>query len=212
MSSLCFLRPRQRPVVVVERVVVAGQGLVLDVQVDLPRERGRSLLTRWLPAASEVPALLTRMTMMLLLLVLPVAAVVVVLPVALAQEEVPQVVLLVLALHRLDSVQARLHLRWDLHLDVPALLVDELLVGVPVAQVVVALLVHCLDVVLLPIDIRRVLRYVQCVSVVSEGLCCILGRSTPVQSPLVVRLSTGSLLHVCVHVGTCLLATCSLCK
>ena len=101
MSSLCYLRPRPRPVVVVERVVVAGQGLVLSVQVDLPRERGRSLLTRWLPAASEVPALLTRMMMMPLLLVLPVAAVVVVLPVALAQEEVLQGVLL-LALHRLD--------------------------------------------------------------------------------------------------------------
>ena len=157
MSSLCCLRPRQRPVVVVERVVVAGQGLVLDVQVDLPRERGRSLLTRWLPAASEVPGLLTRMKMMPLLLVLPVAAVVVVLLDVWAQEEVLPVVLQRLALHRPGSVRARLHLHQDQHLGVPALREDGLLDGVPGAQVVVAPPVHCLGVVLLPIDTRRVL-------------------------------------------------------
>ena len=150
--------------------------------------------------------------MMPLLLVLPVAAVVVVLLVALAQEEVLQEVLLRLELHRPGSAQARLHLHEDQHLDVPALLVDGLLDGVPGAQVVVALPVHCLGVLFPPIDIRRVLRYGQCDSVVSEGLCCIRGRSTLVQSLLVVRLSTGSLLHVCVHVGICLLASCTLCR
>ena len=103
MSSPYVLRPRPRPVVEVERVVVADPGLVLYVLVDLPPARGRFLLTRWLPATSEVPGLPMRMTMMLLLLaVLPVAEVVVVLPVALAQEEVLQGVLLLLALHRLD--------------------------------------------------------------------------------------------------------------
>ena len=156
MSSPCCLRPLPRPVVVVERVVVAGRVLVLFVQVDLPRERDRSPLTRWLPAASEVPALLTRMTMMLLLLVLPVAVVVVVLRAALAQEEVLQEVLLQVVPHRLDSTLARLHVHQDRHLGVQALLVDGRLDGVPGAQVEVAPPVHCLGVVFLPIDTRQV--------------------------------------------------------
>ena len=103
MSSLGLLRPRPRLVVVVVRVVVADPGLVLYVQIVRPREQVRSLLPRWLPASAEVPVLLTRMMMLLLLVAVPVAAMVVVLLVALAQEEVLQgVLLLLLALHRLD--------------------------------------------------------------------------------------------------------------
>ena len=150
--------------------------------------------------------------MPLLLAVLPVAAVVVVLLVALAQEEVLQEVLLRLELRRPGSVQARLHRHVGQHLDVPALLVDGLLDGVHRAQVEVALPVHCLGVVSPPIGIRRVLRYGQCGSVVSEGPWHIQGMSTPVQNLLVVRLSTDSLVAVCARVYTCLLASCSLCR
>ena len=212
MSSLDCPRPRLRLVLVVGRDVAVDLDLVLVSRVARPRERGRSLLLRRLPATAEVPALMTRMMLHLLLAVPPVAVVVVVLLVALAQEEVLQEVLLRLELHRPGSARARLHLHGDQHLDVPALLVDGLLDGVPGAQVVVALPVHCLGVVFLPIGIRRVLRYDQCGSVVLEGPCYIRGRSTPVQSLLVVRLSTGSLVAVCAHVCMYLLASCSLCR
>ena len=148
MSSLGFLRPQLRPVVVVGRVVVAGQGLVLFVQVDRPREQVRSLLPRWLPATAEVPVLLTRMMMLLLPVVVLLAA--------LAQEEVLQEVLLQVVPHHLGSALARLHVHQDRHLGVLALLVDGLLDGVPGAQVEVAPPVHCLGVVFLPIDTRQV--------------------------------------------------------
>ena len=212
MSNLCCLPPRMRLVVLVERVVVAGLGLVLYVQVDRPREQVRSLLPRWLPATAEVPVLLTRMMRLLLLVALPVAAMVVVLLAALAQEEVLQEVLLQVVPHHLDSALARLHVHQDRHLGVLALLVDGLLDGVPGAQVEVAPPVHCLGVVFLPIDTRLVPSYAQCGSVVSEGPWHTQGMSTPVQSLLVVRLSTGSLVRVCAHVGTCLHVVCSLCK
>ena len=149
--------------------------------------------------------------MLLLLVVLPVAAMVVVLLAALAQEEVLQEVLLQVVPHHLDSALARLHVHQDRHLGVLALLVDGLLDGVPGAQVVVAPPVHCLGAVFLPIDIRRVLWYGQCGSAVSEGPCYNQGRSTPAQSPLVVRPSIGSLHFVYARVGTCLRAVCSPC-
>ena len=156
MSNPCLLPPRMRLAILVERVVVAGLGLVLYVQVDRPREQVRSLLPRWLPATAEVPVLLTRMMMLLLPVALPVAAMVVVLLAALAQEEVLQEVLLQVVPHHLDSTLARLHVHQDRHLGVLALLVDGLLDGAPGAQVEVALPVHCLGVVFLPIDTRQV--------------------------------------------------------
>ena len=132
-------------------------------------------------------------------MVLPVAAVVVVLPVALAQEEVLQGVLLQVVPHHLDLILARLRVHQDRHLDVLALLVDGLLDGAPGAQVEVALPVHCLDVVSVPIGIRQVLRYVQCGLVVVEESCCIQGRSTPVQNLLEVRLPAAT--ELCPAIG-----------
>ena len=195
MSSLDCLRPRPRLALVVVRVVAVDLGLVLASRVDRPRERGRSLLLRRLPATAEVPALLTRMMRPLLMLPLVVLRVAV-LPASLALVEVLQVVLLRPELRRLGLVQARLHQRGDQHLDVPALLVDGLPVGARAAQVEVARLVHSLDGLSVPIGIRRVLRCGQRGFVVAEASCCIQGRTTPVQNLPGLCLSTGSLVVV----------------
>ena len=84
----------------VVRVVAVDLGLVLASWVDRPRERGRSLPLRWLPAAAEVPALLTRM-MRLFLMLPPGVLRVTVPPASPAPVEVLQAVLLRPELHRL---------------------------------------------------------------------------------------------------------------